>query len=393
MPLCSEGQELIMRLFALLFVILFGVGRVHAAEPAWAGVWSGTIGNAPIMLCLSHSDYRDQGAYYYRKHLKIITLRDLKPANGVPSGLHWMEGFDEAKAAESPQWQLTQADGSNLTGTWTPGPSRTSKPLPIKLVLIAKQPEDDSSYCGGEEFNGPRAVPVKLARSPAKQDGFAYTKIKADVGKHFDVAIETFELAGTTPAIRTINTALRKEIPSDPIKSDYFECVTGSLSSHATDGDYSVTTTPALISRNYMVSEHSQGDYCGGAHPNYFIEWSNWDLRTGVAIDLWSWMGPLAVTKEKKDGYTDITIKLLFRKALTQKWKTTNTEAECDFVGAENDYWTPHLSRKGISFYPQLAHAITACEQDVDFTFAEINPLLSPAGKKALAEFRADLKK
>jgi hypothetical protein len=386
-----------MRFVVLLFVILFGACQAPAAEPKWAGVWSGTIGTAPVMVCLAHKSYEgesfgEQGAYYYKKYLEIITLKDLKPADGKPAGLHWMEGFDEAKAAESSQWQLTQVDGSNLTGTWTPGSGRTSKPLPIKLSLVVRQ-DGEFGSCGGEEFNGSRAVPVKLNRSPAKQDGFAYTKIKADVGKHFDVAIDTFELAGTTPEIRTINTALRKEIPSDPIKSDYFECVTGSLSSNATDGDYSVTIAPVLISRNYMVSERGRGDYCGGAHPNYSVDWSNWDLRTGEAIDLWNWMGPLAVAQEKKDGYTDVTIKPLLRKALVKKWKTTNTEADCDFVGAENDYWTLHLNRQGMSFYPQLAHAITACEQDIDFTFAEINPLLSPSGKKAMAAFRADLAK
>lgn len=66
-----------------------GTALVLAAAPAqaqspapstWQGVWRGTIGQAPVQVCLD----RDFGAYYYLKHLKIISLGPLdRPTNSA----------------------------------------------------------------------------------------------------------------------------------------------------------------------------------------------------------------------------------------------------------------------------------------------------------------------
>jgi hypothetical protein len=165
------------------------------------------------------------------------------------------------------------------------------------------------------------------------------------------------------------------------------------LASSGLEGSYSVSIRPALISRSFMVSAESQGGYCGGAHPYHGIKWRNWDLRSGETINPWDWFAAAAVSQVKKDAYTDMNILPPLRKMLTKKWKATNPEPDCAFVGEETNYWDLRLTRKGISFYPQLAHVMTACGDDIDFSFAELNPLLGPAGKKAMAEFRADLTK
>ncbi len=368
------------------------------AIPKWAGIWKGTVGDLPVMVCLKHRDWGPQGAYYYKKHLAIIKLNMPDKTDADKTGLRWFEGYNQDQVTTSPQWSLQQMDDTHLSGTWAAAGSGqgigtgVQKTLPIALTQVLKQSDDDNALCGGTEFNGPRATPITITRKAKKLNGFAYTELTANVGKQFDVAIATFELPATTPAMRKINAILQEEISAQPLESHYFECVAASLDGSGSEGNYGVGVIPVLISRNYMVSEESQGDYCGGAHPNYYIDWRNWDLRTGEKIDLWSWMGRSAVVQEKKDEYTAVTIRPALRKALIKKWKVTNTERECDFVGEENEYWTPHLTRQGISFYSQLAHAVTACEADIDFSFAEIAPLLSPTGKKAMAAFRSDLK-
>jgi hypothetical protein len=388
----TQKQELNMRFVVLFFVVLFSSCQAPAAELKWAGVWSGTIGNAPVMVCLNHRDYGEQGAYYYKKYLEIITLKDLKPADGKLAGLYWMEGFDEAKAPESSQWQLTQVDGSNLTGTWTPGSGRAVKPLPIKLSLVLRQ-ADEFGVCDSAAFNALRATPITLTRTPAKQDGVVYTKIIANLGKHFDASIETFELAGNSPAIKAVNADLRREIPADPAKGNYFECITGALNNNGSDGDYSVAIAPILISRNYMVSEDDRGDYCGGAHPNSSTDWKNWDLRSGKEINLWDWFSAQAISQKKEDGYNVVTIEPALRKVLDKRWRLAERENDCDAIGRDYEYWSLYLMRTGIGFAPSVPHALIPCADSIDFTFAEITPLLSPAGKKAMAAFRADLSK
>jgi hypothetical protein len=383
---------LILAIFAFFSVPSLADEPEVSSKTEWAGVWSGTIGGLPIMACMQHSEYRDVAAYYYRKHMKIITLTSplSEPsANEMPQ---WIEGSNREDAPKSPQWKLSAVDANTLTGTWSALPERGAKALPIALKRVATEPDDDN-ICGSSAFNAPRVTPVKITRKAAKKDGIAYMDITADVGKQFDVSIGTFGLLGNSIAVQKINAELGKVIPVDPLKSNYLECVTGPLSSQGTDGDYSVGLAPDLITRNYMVSQESYSDYCGGAHPNYSVSWRNWDLRTGAEINLWNWLSPKAViqTFKKEYDYTEIKIQPALRKILKKKWLVI-AEPECRDVINDHDYWKLHLTRNGVAYYPDLAHAITACEADLLFSFTELAPLLSPVGKKALASFRADLK-
>lgn len=382
-----------MRLIGLLVVWILGAfsAPATAVTANWQGVWSGTIGNAPIMLCIQQREFGDSAAYYYRKHLAIITL---SPDDEIPKGDSriFFEGYSNAKKDEAARLSLSLVNDKQMIGTWQKSKAAKGAGLKILLSRVAVAADDDNA-CSSLAFNTPRATPIKITRKPAKFDGVNYTILTADVGKHFEVAIDSFELEPRTAAVKKINAELRSEIPVDPLKSNYFQCVTGALSNSGLDGDYGAWFTPTLISRSYLVSQESIGDYCGGAHPNYSISWRNWDLRTGNEIRLWDWFDPSAISQEKQSDYTQITINAPLRRILTKKWKDQNTEKECDFVGEESDYWDLHLTRKGMSFYPNLAHAIKACADDIDFSFADLTPLLSLTGKRALADFRADLAK
>jgi hypothetical protein len=381
-------------IIAIFWSIPIGAEKPVPAPTNWGGIWNGTIGKMDVMVCMPQGKYSSNAAYYYRKHLKIITLSMPVGTNKTAEIPKWIEGYDAEKAAVNPQWNLAFESADTLTGTWNSTGEKPAKTLPISLKRVSA-PNFEQDSCGNAAFTKQRATPIKITRNAAKKDGVAYTNIDVDAGDHFDVSIGTFALIGTSPAIQKINTALAKEIPSDPATSNYFECLNGALQSNATDGDYAVGIVPDLITRRFMVSQESRGDYCGGAHPNHDTIWRNWDLRTGDEINLWDWLNAKAVVQTKQEqgvyaGDTTIEVQPTLRKMLTKKWLVL-AEAECRDVIEDHDYWNLHLTRKGIAFTPSLAHAIQACEVDLLVSFAELPPLLSATGKRELATFRADI--
>jgi hypothetical protein len=372
-----------MRVFPLtLAVVATSVSSgawADSSKPDWVGIWRGTVGKLPVQACFQARDYGNIGAYFYLKHLGIISLGPIDDST-------WTEARNSDQAADGPLWTTISADGSKLTGKWR----GNGKELPIALERVPQvDPTVDS--CGDVAFSKPRATPLKLASSRATVDGVAYTVVKADVGKQFpDVSLETFQLDGNTRAVQNINTALKTEIQEKVEGASYFDCTMANLAAMGEDGQYQTSTKPVLITANWMVSETDIGSTCGGAHPNWNQNWQTWDLRSGAAVDLWTWLGPKAATVTARDGYSEVTIEPDLRALLDKGWQPAETDCKDAIKG--QDYWSVRLVREGFAFSPDLPHALTACIEDVTLTFEQMAPLLNAVGAGGVSSFRADLK-
>ncbi len=93
----------------------------HADQPAWQGVWSGTIGKSEVRVCL---DQKGQSAYRY-----------LRYQTDIPLTLHeneW-EGTDNGVVTET--WALNNPQGNMLEGKWRK--RNSGKTLPIRLNRLA----------------------------------------------------------------------------------------------------------------------------------------------------------------------------------------------------------------------------------------------------------------
>ncbi len=355
------------------------------ARPDWVGIWRGTIGKLPVQVCLQARDYGNVGAYFYLRNRGIISLGPIDDSTATKASYAWTEARNSDHPEAGPLWQNISVKGIALTGAWT----GSGKTLPIAMTRVA-QVDAAVEPCEDLAFSKPRITPVKLSTSRAEIDQVAYTVVEADVGKQFpDVSLETFQLDGNTSAVQNINATLKSAIPDKVEESDFFQCTMANISSIGEDGQYQTTTKPVLITANWMVSETEEGSTCGGAHPNSGVYWNNWDLRSGLPVDLWTWLGPKAATVIARDGYSDVTIEPELRDLLNKGWP--RTEEDCrDIVESENS-WNLRLTREGFAFSPSLPHVATACIEDVNLTFEQLVPLLNAEGKTRVASFRADL--
>lgn len=375
---------------ALAALALAGAAATaHAdAKPAWAGVWHGTIGSSTVQVCLQHTDYEDFGAYYYMRHLQIISLGKLDGKDAV-----WTEAANSDQAAKGPLWRVTSIKNGQLTGTWT----GNGKSLPIALSAVTvKNDDNEDQPCGSDAFNLPRFTKPVVTTKPAKVDGIAYSRVLVDIGKQFsDSGFETFQLAGTTPAIRRINAELYKDLPKDAAHAGYFQCAQAALAQNGLDGSMSSTLSPETLTKSFMVTADAEEGDCGGAHPNADTGYQTWDLRTGTKIDLNGLFAKGALTQTVHDKgtaneYTDVAFTPPFKAMILKALPAP--DPDCKEALETADTWSPRLTASGMAFTPDLAHVDAGCTDDAVIPFVKLAPYLTPEGKALVSAFAAEAK-
>lgn len=362
---------------------LFAVPASAAETPAWQGVWQGTIGTLPVRVCLDRHDYDASGggfgAYYYTRHLRLITLEQQGDSKS------WAEASD-AKAGE--RWRFDTVTQALLTARWTQG----ARSLPVRLTR-AEAVATDEQPCGSMAFNRPRLTAGRVTTTRASKDGATYWRLAYVPGSQFadSVTLETFALDGRTPAIARVNAVLGRVLPGDPAKSDWFECLAGNLNFNARDGDYQQTVAPEMITPHWLTASHDINYYCGGAHPDGGVNARTFDLDAGTEVDLNDWLAASAVKSERFEGSTDVsrTLTPAFRAFVLARWKPE--EAECREPVTEAESWDIGLTRQGLAFTPELAHVVAACAEPILVGFDRLAPWLGPHGRNEVARFRRSL--
>ncbi len=381
---------------ALLTAVLVLPASASAApRPAWHGIWRGTIGNAAVQVCLQHKDYGDSGAYYYLRYLSIISLGGLAaqaPASNNPT---WTEAPYSDNPTAGPLWHFRSIAPDHLRGVWTGG----GKTLPIDLTVVpmAKPGEDeDDMPCSNLAFSLPRLSKPVITTKPAMLKGVTYTRVIVDVGKQFSgSAIESFQLHGGTPAIARVNALLYNDISTSPDNAMYFQCSMAALGQNGLDGDASSTTVPEIITREWVVSHTDNSDDCGGAHPNTGRAYQTWDLRRGIAINLYDWFTAAALKQTVNDAgtknqYVTVAFTPPFRKMIDDAYG--NDEPDCKQAEQGADFWDTRLTAAGVAFTPELSHADTPCIEDAVIPFAKLARYLNSAGKAGTVSFISALR-
>jgi hypothetical protein len=377
-----------MRLIFLLCLSLLLTSASTANDrptPIWQGVWKGTIGPYPVQLCLSDRQWLEDGvngygAYYYLKYLKIISL-DQKDAK------RWIERGDGAEKPSDPVWQIGQVTANQIMGSW----QGSGRQLPIRLARVANgKDEPEGEACGSKAFMAPRIKPLTVREEQAQIYGVPYRRLIADAGAHFDFSMSSFALDGEGAATARINEELRKRLVGGDDDFGYVECMASALSMNGSDGYFEAGAEPVMILKDWLAVRAGQGDYCGGAHPN----WSAWsmtfDRSSGEKIDPTDWFSSAAFAEKPEQYGTTRPINAEFRSLLVKRMSAEETEQCADIVGDTN-YWGIGLTREGIEFTPSMPHVAKACENPVLMPYADIAPYLNEGGKEALASIEGNI--
>ena len=363
------------RLWVVASILASPVAAADPPLPAWHGLWQGTIGAAPIMLCLDGSNDWKRGSYYYRSRMTPIPLRWNDRAS------RWVEEDEHDKVRAT--FVFDQITPSRIAGHWV-GEGKTP-PLRLERIGI-KAGSDDFGPCGSRAYIAPRLASTRVVERHGSLGGTAYRKLALRIPPSFTTAtVESFALIGSSPAIVRINRALAKPLTGPEKDEGWLGCMQQNLGSYGNDGDYDEEVTPTMFSPHYLAVNHHNDGSCGGAHPYADNRSRTFDLATGVEIDLNDWLTPRAIKRERYDGASAEakTVTPAFRKLILTGWKAD--QAECQEAFERSEYWDIGLTRAGLGFTPSLAHVEQACTETINVPFTRLQPWLSAAGKAGMA--------
>jgi hypothetical protein len=320
--------------------------------PAWAqrpsGVWTGTLGRASIAACFD----KDAASYYYVRIGVDIPLVEQK-APGT-----WKE-TKEAKGDEfTGLWQLSPPQGEAMSGVWTsPDGKRT---LPIALTVSTGKSE---SYCLSPEYNAPRAA--TFVRIPDKETSVGGLRIRTFQAR--DIDITGLEIADKSAQLARLKRFVEKL--NRDLVDQYLNCARFVEDREDWRGSIEFTGIVKLesVTRHFVLLRQSSAYFCGGAHPDSSSALLVVDRNSGDTIDIADWL---------KDPLDAIGRKY---------WKTSRED--CKDALEEDTTFVVWPSPDGVVFAPTLPHAIEACSEEMTIPYARLASRLTPAGKRAAAEF------
>jgi hypothetical protein len=348
-----------------------------AASAPWEGVWDGTVGELPVRACFDRHGDRAHGAYYYLSRLQAIMLASMEGQAKT-----FVEGVREEPT--SPRWVFADMSAGELSGRWTQG----SRTLPIHLRRTARGTGDEGP-CSSLIFHRPRLQDVRIVEKPAEKYGVPYRRLILDHRGHFpEVSVETFQLAGNSPEIQRINAKLHEPLSGEA--SEWFACIRSAVGWGIDEGDWSESLEPKMIGKRWMTVEHLAGGNCGGAHPNADVMPRTFDLASGREIDLHDWLTDQAVKRERFQGVSEEAkmLRPVFTRFIIGAWKSS--DADCDEVIRQAEFWHIGMTRTALVFTPELPHVAQGCADDFTVPFARLASYLSPAGKAGIASVIAD---
>lgn len=341
--------------------MLLAAGQVLAApSEVPGGVWEGTLGTQPIVACFNTGFA--SGSYFYQRHKAPIQLR---APEKTPD---WLETGDTGR------WSLDAVQGNALTGTWRSAKG-TGAALPIRLRRV--DAGDSETACGGDAYAGRLETPPRVVPGTRKDyaPGRSYRPLRF-------AGQETLELFAPEPATARINRDLRAQLDMGKEALDeYFGKRRDFLGRMGFPAEDERTAEPSYWNSQWLSVRFYQ--WAAGTGRNG-ISWSytTWDMQSGQRVNPWSWVGVRA--EGSSAALTPRLRRFLFRRDGIDPAKA---EADCEANYAEGAYYDLTLEAKGLRFsQPEYGRG---CELDFEVPYAELAPVLSPAGKAAVQRILA----
>ena len=332
------------------------------------GLWSGKLAGQEIVACFDDG----RGAYYYRKHLKPIFLRETVDEDRLK------EGYGE----DVPQWTFEKVEAEDLHASWSDG----ERTYPIWLERrdwTAEQVDDWNMACTSPEYFAPMGFEAEFDQGTYLNRDFPYRRLKWQPPEHFaghDVTGFYFEPA--EPGDMAILEALAEQLDPAGEGSRFMSCLRQITASQSSEGIYDELTEPDFANTNFLSARRSRSSYCGGAHPAYDMTFVLFDRQSGAAIDARAdWLSPKGFTK---GDYGQLAITDSLRSVVLSKYPEDFDE-ECRYLLGEADSWEVGMVGTGLTFFPSLPYGAGPCMERRSVPWEELQLFLSPAGKLAAA--------
>lgn len=304
------------------------------------GAWTGRIGNSAINACFTKSE----GQYFYQRQLQGIVLT-------AP------EDKDESWHEPDGAWKISRVTANELEGVWL----GNGKRLTIRMTRLG--PLQDGE-CGAAYY-APVVNGIKYEFSDTHISGLPLRLVKSPLGK-------SFELKGTTPAVRQFNFFARQWRENQAINA--FSCKLNGGDSWESD------LTPDSIFNHYLlVDENAPDNFCGGPHGNSAHATLLFDLRTGQKVNTYAWLANgEASLMEPAEGKP--------KPALRKLLERLNRRGDCE--GMSHEFNAPFPTTAGLTFSTSYPHAGRACNEDIQVSYAKVAPYLSAEGKAFLKSIK-----
>ncbi|WP_128892034.1 hypothetical protein [Erythrobacter sp. HKB08] len=366
-----------MRSLAAL-LLAFGLVLPAAAQdeqekPSWVGVWEGTIGRYPVVVCLDQRRNGDgQGSYYYLSQLKPIRLESRESIDS------WIEGssYSEDGSQDPPRWAIASVSHDRIGGSWHQG----ERNLPIALTRIPEGAEESWFACESRNYLEPRSFAPDFETSADSIEGLDFARMTFLPPAHLeDVHVGGFSFAPSQPGDPAILDWLAARLPSGKVEDDVMQCMAGAISLHGVDGYFERSHSPVFANGQLLSLVSGNSSYCGGAHPNHWQEYFTFDRQSGEQLDPADWFVAEGIARGEYGG---VLMQPALRAIVMQRWPDEETDnRECAGFASDHEWWSYLVERDGIRFQPDLAHAITPCEYEVSVPWGELEPVLSEGGK------------
>ena len=155
--------------------------------------------------------------------------------------------------------------------------------------------------------------------------------------------------------------------------------MSGGLAAHGQDGYLQQTLAPTLITSRWLGAALTQEDDCGGAHPNDSTVPFTFDRATGAAVDLHAWLDDAALDRSQVSKEIPPTVRPAFRRLIMAN--AGKLDADCREALANEEFWDIGLDRRGLTFRPELPHAVAVCADDELIPWASLARFLTPVGR------------
>lgn len=347
-----------MKSHAGLATLLLAAAAAVAAETS-AGAWKGRIGNAEVMVCFSETG----SEYYYLRHRRGVRL----DATGADS-------FDESNATSnfpgeiSGRWRIESRSATAITGTWTS--PKGERRLPIRLERLP------GKACA-PAFEEPLRRAVQVQRKPMNFEGHAYRELASEQAA-------AFELDAALPHAAALN-----RWAMDWLREQAVEAYGCDLSRGGPPEPLGRSLRPVVWNARFLVLQDLLPDtFCGGAHGNASLGYTTWSLAQGEIVDTWAWIQGGQKALMTKDNAQGEPVQAPLFRLLAQAHPRNAKDDDCaefmDIMGVE----TPYPVADGMKFPTRFSHARRDCEDEVQLSWRQLAPFLSPAGKAVAAGAR-----